>query len=509
MGSVIVNVAGSWVPAASYSISEHGIPTYAGETTGGVGSATITMPSGRVNPNTLKGRSYEIIDEEKGTSGGTIVAVSESNGMVTLSCLPRLVRLNIFNVRAEPYGGTLAGAFNKYLDLGKVPVASRRISAEASKINVSIPGWYGELWLHLKQLATAYGFDIQTAGNQIILEPMRVRTMEAMAVMDKSSAWNPVSKATKVEVYRYDAQWVEDYPFYPHNVSDSNVVNLKAGEPTTTQIELRGSVKNFIETGPTRKYARTIIPSYDEKLPVDATTKSSFCLTYGDGTRVTYKQFVNGGGRLKVILNPDSFTATVVGVGPVGVISKQGETVETFNVAIVSGGITYDALRLRGQGTRVWKTKRTFLTGVDSLEAETDVGVTVDNIFLSTHDQVSNAAVDASTFSSGGRWETSATLDGMIRKVGDRAEGDQIIGTMGGLRFFDERSSSFFRVRKASISVDRIDVESADLDNCFGDFKQAYSEAATYADVRADFEGMTYEQQRATGLPRITSGILG
>lgn len=516
MGTLIY-LDGAWSPAASYSVTEHGTPTYAGDTSGGVGSVRIEIPAqatgvngARVNPNAYKGKSFSIEDTEYGSVSGIVVGISESSGITTLDCLPRLHRLNIYNVSMPPFGGSLTAAFNAYLDKAKVPVEDRRISSAADGTDVHLPGWTGELWLHLKQLAAAFNYDIQTAGKQIIIEPQRRRVMETIGWVDKQSAWNPVTKASYVEVYQYASKWYSDYPFYPVSASDSNVVNLKAGEQTITQIDLRGSVKRFRvkNSAGQNVYATAISPVYDENLNATYTGESRFCITYGKGTRVTRDRWVRGGGRLTVKINPDTFTATVTGVGPVGVIDGNGNAIDTFNVAIVQSGITYDGLRLRGEGVRVTKSKRRFATGADIAETETEIGVTVDNIFLNSWNQVANAGIDAATFSSFGRWTSTATLNGAIRTTSGNPETDQIIGTMGGMRFFDERTSSFYRVRQASISPKGISVDNADLDNTFGDFDEALG-GETYEGVAARYPGMTYEQVRAVGLPGLTSGILG
>lgn len=516
MGTLIY-LGGAWTPAASYSVTEHGTPTFAGDSSGGVGSVRIDIPSQargvdgkRVNPNTYKGKTFSIEDSEYGSVYGTVVGISESGGVTTLDCLPRLTRLNIYNVSAKPFGGTLAGAFNYYLDIAKVPTNERRISSDANNQDVHLPGWNGELWLHLKQLAAAFNYDIQTAGKQIIIEPQRRRVMETIGWVDKQSAWNPVTKATAVEVYQYNSKWYSDYPFYPVSASDSNVVNLKAGEQTITQIDLRGSVEVFRVKNSSGQnvYSTSIAPVYDENLTATMTTESRFCITYGKGTRVTKERWLRGGGRLTVKINPDTFTATVTGVGPVGVLDGNGNAVDTFNVAIVQSGITYDGLRLRGRGVRVVKSKRRFNTGITASEAETEVGITVDNIFLNSWNQVANAGVDAATFSAGGRWSSSATLNGAIRTTSGNPEADQIIGTMGGMRFYDERTASFYRVRQASVSAQGIEVSNADLDNTYGDMDAALS-GVTYEDVTALYAGETYEQVRARGVYKLTSGILG
>lgn len=379
MGTLI-KIKGKWYPGASYTVTEHGTPAHSGDTNGGIGSVSVTISMGAggladVNPNTLQGARVDIEDEAYGNVIAYVVGISERSGMVTLDCLPRIKRLTIFGVKADPFKGTLAEAFDYYLSIAKVPVEERAIAPEASNINVALPGWGGELWLNLKMLAAAYAYDINTAGPKILIEPQRKRTMGLVSWVDKSSTWSPVAKAQYVEVWQYPTRWSNNFEVHPINASDSDIVSVKAGERTVTKVDLAGSIKNFITSD--NKAVTSFAPTYWDVMSTSATTGSRFLLTYGDGKRVKYKDWLAGGGRLMVALDPGGTTATVTSVGPTGISDGSGSNVESFQVAFVEAGLTYNGLRLRGAGVGMIPIKHRFATGVPAIEAETEVGVTL------------------------------------------------------------------------------------------------------------------------------------
>lgn len=512
MGTV-VKIDNKYHPAAAWSIVEQGIPVYAGDTSGGVGQIIITIPrrlqnenGTPVTPNQYKDKMVEIVDTQMGRAVGKVVGVSEQGAFTVLDCIPRLSRLAIKNIKADPFGGNLLQAFNYYLDLAKVPSGDRLIDPRAADHKVALPGWYGEVWTYMKQLATAFHYDINSAGPKIVIERHRRRTMEVMNALDKSTEWSPITKSEYVEVNQYESEWTTSAVFYPINVSDDAPITLKAGEQTQTTINLAGSAKELKDYK--GDWAKRILPKYVEDMPLTQTKESQYVATHGNGTRVKRSAWAAGGGRLVVQINPDTQTATVTGVGPIGIKDSKGNLVDTFNIAIESGGITYNALRIRGRGTLLKKSKHRIATGIPATDAETEVGASVDNIFLNDVNQRCLTAVDAATLSSGGRWTLRTTLNSALRNSGSNVETGQVIGTVGGLRFWDDRTNSFYRVRKASVTTGRIEVTESDSDNAVGDYVNAYGDM-TYGEVDAMYADLTYEQVRALGLPKKTTGILG
>lgn len=510
MGTLIT-IGGKWYPNAGYVVTEHGTPAHAGDTGGGVGSLSVTVPMGAgslrdITPNALKGMRVEVDDETYGKVVAFVVGVSEQGGMVTLDCLPRTLRLNIFGVRAEPFKGTLYEAFDYYLGLAKIPAADRAIANEAKNVRVALPGWGGELWLNLKMLAAAFSYDINTAGSTILIEPQRKRTMDSISWVDKSSAWSPVAKAQFVEVWQFPTRWSDNFEVHPINASDSDIVNIKAGEQTITKINLAGSIKHFVASN--GALVKSFAPTYWDIMSTAPTTGSRFLLTYGGGTRVKYDDWRRGGGRLVVSLDPGGETATVTAVGPTGLNDKNGNTIESFSVSFEEAGLIYNGLRLRGAGVGMQRVKHRFATGVPASDAETEVGVTVENRFISSWNQVAQAGIAAATLSSTGAWNFSAQLNSMRRKSGSEIEADQVIGTMGGVRFYDERTRSFYRVREASVGpLSGVNVSSADLDNTVGDLDQQNA-GKTVGQIDAANAGKTVEQIWAQGVGPGTTGIL-
>ena len=144
--------------AVEYTVQEAATPLAAGDSTGQVGTISITLPTpdpdiypghpvNEFGPQVLVGESVRISDTRKGFTLGKIDSVSHNRGggTFTVNCTSRLGLLNIYGVQSQPFSGLLSDAFHYYLSLAGV-TSDIYIDPVLSSETVIFPGWSGELW---------------------------------------------------------------------------------------------------------------------------------------------------------------------------------------------------------------------------------------------------------------------------------------------------------------------------------------------------------------------------
>lgn len=167
--------------AIDYSVEEAATPLAAGDSSGQVGTFSVTIPvpdgaltTSRATPwrflrtigeTIFIDTQVRIDDARKGFTLGRVTSssVSRDGGTLSLSGVSRLGSLNVYGVQAQPYVGTLSGAFTYYLSLANV-TTDFFIDDDIASKSVVFPGWSGELWYYLKQMAAAVDCDNRVHG---------------------------------------------------------------------------------------------------------------------------------------------------------------------------------------------------------------------------------------------------------------------------------------------------------------------------------------------------------
>lgn len=551
---VRVELAGYSYEVEDYTVSEDATPLSAGDSSGSVGSIDLTLilpdpnierddPLWLYGPEWMMGESVYLSDSYKGFTLGTVYGCEVNQGTyrATLRCVSRLGDLNVFNINAQPFVGTLAGAFEYYLSLAGVDTDLFVDDSIASR-PVTFPGFTGELWFHLKQMASAQDCDIALVSGIILLRPVRTRVAEQGRDIERSTSAGSGAKAQTVEVYWYDSREITDELVYPPGGwnPDVEVLNVNAGETSTYQLELSASVSSIQS------------PTMQTFVAEDEDSASVYTIVADDGLPVDPAQWTDHGGSLTVEINPDTTTLTVTLVGATGIPVVTGGTSKSFSVALASdtSGSRYSTLRLVGTGVAYTRTLRTFRTGVPASQTATLVGETIDNPFLTDRDAAIRAGSRAAK-----RWTGLVpTLTGSVVSVNRRGDsgiatyptnaevqaaleaelgtptyadvqtyytstlalntyGDvrsywfstvandyenQVFGNVAGARVWDNRTHRWYRVRSGTLTPDRITFGQADDDLTNADV-QAVFDGLTYEDVQTARAGFTYQQHTMMG----------
>lgn len=537
-----------------FNVQEAATPLAAGDSSGQVGSISFTLPqlSEEMSPDHpmvkygsswIVGKSVRLEDSRKGFTLGEVDSVqpSRASANIQVSATSRLGSLNVYNVQAPPFVGVLADAFETYLDLANID-SGFLVDPSIASEQVVFPGWSGELWFNLKQMAAAIDCDVSLVSGVILLRPIRRRVATRGRDIDRSGSTGGGSLAQAIVVNQYNNRPIYNELVYPPGgwTEEVTTVNVNSGETVEETLELSASVTSIdqpvMQTFVSRKHD----------------SSSVFTVVGDDGLPIQPAQWTAMGGSLSVKINPDTTSLTLTVKAPTGIRNKDGNEVGVYGIALSSDSSTgrYSTLRIIGSGVAFNKEEVRVPTGVTDRETATEVGVTIDNPFLSTRDQVYTAGVRAVREYSG----TSMTISGSVTAVNQRGDtGDialrpysemealhagrtysevqatydgrtylqvetafnagsqdkfenQVFGNVAGSRIWDEPSRRWYRIRTGTMSPAKIQFEAED-DLLHSD-SQEFLQGKTYLGVQEMYNGFTYREVDLMGLRPVPAGEL-
>lgn len=546
---VRVTIAGRIYEPESFETTEEATPLSSGDSTGGIGTITVVVPYPdesetdpvlTFGPTFFQGKAVALTDSHLGYTLGAVQSVSDqrSSGTFTLSVLARLDDLNKYNIQAAPYVGTLGGGFAYYLSLAGV-TTDYLVDPTIASQSVIFPGWTGELWFHLKQMASALDCDISLVSGIILLRPVRDRVVAVGRDISRSAASGGGSLAETVEVYWYESTAITNDLVYPVGgwTPEVEVLNVNAGETSEYQLELSTSVSSIQA------------PVMGTFVAEDYSATSVYTVVADDGLPVPVAEWAAKGGSVTVTVNPDTKTLTASLVGAVGVVTATGANSKSFSLALASdeSGSRYSTLRIVGTGVSYTRDKRVFRTGIPPEDAPTVVGETIDNPFITSLSSLYDAGTRAALRYSG----MVPSISGTVTSVNQRGDSgiiasltygevqaaltvtlgasfiyanaqsffsgqtyaevetyfsdqvvtnyeNQAIGNVQGARVWDAKTRRYYRIRSATLTQGGISFDSADDDQTYGDMLAAFT-GMTYAQVQTTRTGMTYQDDYLIG----------
>ena len=532
--------------AQDFNVQEAATPLAAGDSSGSVGtlSFSIPQPDPDVAPNhpiNLYGANYlldrhvRLDDTRKGFSLGRISSVqrSLSSGLIQVNALSRLGELNVYNVQANPFVGTLNDAFEYYLSLANVTFDFATDPSVATT-PVVFPGWGGELWFHMKQMAAAVDCDISLVSGIILLRPIRARVATRGRDLDRNFQSGGGTLAQGIEVFQYNNTPITNQLVYPPGGWSEEVatINVNAGETVEQVLELSASVTTIQQ------------PAMQTFVSREYNSSSVFTVVGDDGLPISPSQWTSFGGSLSVAINPDTTSLTITITAPSGIPNKDGNEIGVYGIALSSEESTgrYSTLRIIGTGVAFDKQSVIVPTGITPAETATEIGVTIDNPFLSEADDVYRAGLRAVRGFNGTAMNISGTVVA-INQLGDSGElvlktynevqdtypgltytvvqtlnagksylevqeafntgsdelfENQVFGNVNGARIWDKYSARWYRIRSGTMLPGNIQFEAED-DLMHADV-QEHLQGLTYATVQTRYTGFTYREIDLRGL---------
>lgn len=586
-----IDIEGMRLEALDYSLEESSSPLAAGDSTGSVGSFSVTVPVPdediplvtnspegggygyglgpygfgpyggesssttvrnspwliirELGPQILVDKSIRIFDSRKGFTLGTITGtdLSADGGTITLNGLSRLSQLNVYGIQSQPFIGTLEQAFEYYLELAGIETGLF-VDASIADRPVVFPGWTGELWYYLKLMAAAQDCDISLVSGIVLLRPIRQRIATQGKDTSRNLSAGSNTLAQAVEVYQYSNRPITNELVYPPGgwTPEVEVLNVNAGETSEYTLELSASLSDLQA------------PVMQTFVAEGYSASSVYTIVADDGLPVNPQAWANAGGSLTVEIAPETNKLLVTLVGARGLPLASGSAAaQNFSVALGSDatGNRYSTLRLVGTGVGYTKVKRRVRTGVPASKTSTEVGVTIDNPFISTVNDLYRAGTRAAKQYSGATLSLTGAVTALNRRgdsgqvtyptYGDvelalkskvsptltyaQAETfyigqgltsyaqvqdfwfeefrddnlDQVFGNAQGARIWDRRTRRWYRVRNARLGPSSIGISSADDDLIFQDVLNYYS-GQTYGSVQTVLTPFDYREVDLLGL---------
>lgn len=529
-----------------YSDQEAATPLAAGDSSGQVGTISFTIP--RIDPelnpthptvlygyNWVVDRAIRLEDSRKGFTLGKVTSIQTNQGGATyqVTANSRLGELNVYNVQAQPFAGVLADVFQQYLALANVNV-DFLVDPEVASKQVVFPGWNGELWFNLKQMAAAIDCDISLVSGVILLRPIRKRVATRGRDVERSGSTGGGSLAQSIAVMQYNNRPITNQLVYPPGgwSEDVTTINVNSGESVEEVLELSASVSSIIQ------------PTMQTFVSQQHSTSSVYTVVGDDGLPIPPAQWTARGGKLRVAINSDTVSLTVYVTAPTGIFNKDGKEIGVYGIALSSEANTgrYSTLRILGSGVAFTKEEVRVATGVSASETSTEVGITIDNPFLSTRDEVYTAGVRAVRSYAG----TAMSINGTVTAINQRGntgaiavrtyaemqtvhagrtyaqvqtvnsgktyaqveetfnsgiEDDfenQVFGNVAGARIWDEASRRWYRIRTGTMTPSLIQFEAED-DLTHQD-AISYFGRQSYSDMQILYNGFSYREVDLMGL---------
>lgn len=496
--TVELTIAGHLFESESYRISESISSLTAGDSSGAIATfdVTIRRPDPYANlrpgneallkygPDFFVGEEVTLSDSRRGTISGTVRDMSRTDqtGSISYTCISSMEALNTYNVKSKPFRGTLENAIKYYLSLAGI-TSGFSIDSFIAPRPVNYIGWAGELWHRLKMLAMAQDFEMALVDDVIVFRRTRQKTLIQARDVSRSASRTLNSLAKSVEVYNYNTSSMSMGLVYPTDGWDGSleVLNVNAGEVAEYQLELNSSI-DLLET-----------PTMVENVGPDYKASSVYTIVANDGLPIPPAQWREHGGKVMFSINDDTTSLTATLWGAVGIYTIEGELATNFSLALASDATSnrYSTLRLRGRGVRFKKEVVSIRTGVSDSKTNTDVGVTVDNPFLTDLGRVYRVGMAAAAQYAG----TVPSVTGDV--VVHSADNSSAVGNVVGMKVYDSETRRWYRATSVRTGPDKINF-SAEDDFTFEDLKAKW-DGLTFGQVTSQMQGLTFRQADATG----------
>lgn len=536
---LIVRVAGKVLKGVSgYTVEEESTPVDVSDTSGATGRIGVPFFStASILAKRMKRKTIDLTDRGRGKTRGIVRTPSGTRNIITLTADMQPILLSVERV-AEPFVGTL-GDYFEYL-LGLVGITSGFVITDPGLEfqMVVFPGWKGNVWVEMKKLMPVVGAEVTYASNNIVLRPLRERRTVDIHDSDYSWSDDESNLALSVEGYVYNSRYNISQLAYPAGGWDESVPIYQVGANETLDpitIPLDASMMSVDQ------------PVAQNSVLKGDVSASVYSVVGNDNLPIPAAQWIAAGGYINVEISEDtrSLIVTIHGAD----ISQYAP----FRIAASAGsGEYYSTLRIVGEGVFFDKKLYSFPTGVDPDIASTEVGVTVDNHYITTLTQlfdlmlwplarygggkqsigvvssgVNNRSdngvytyptiadfntqvgvegwVDIADFNTavlGGHYggNTIADFNAYQYALVEDEFVNQAFGNVAGARTF--RDGVWWRIRKVTQGIQQIQY-SAETDTIVADFNTAWDGAYTIADFNDLHDGMTIGDFNVAPLDRI------
>lgn len=358
-------VAGNGDNLKTYAVQEDSTPIDPGSSFGGVGQITVTANS--AEDSALLLGEVVLSDGNRGKTTGTVRSLTSTNGDLSIVADSILGLFNSDHL-VKPFRGTFAAAIQYYCDLVGIP---NDVTVEETLANrqVTYPGWDGNVWVHIKQLLASEQVEMALVYNRVIVRPLRTIT----ANMDRTTTYgwqaNNQSSSKKVEIYYYNHAYRVQGEIYPLLTEEATIYQVDAGETVKFTQQLNASLV---------RVNQPVAVDFVSDQTYDG-SNGVYSIAGNDGLPITAAQWRGQGGKVSVAITDDP---SIIEISITGASMTE---YAPYRLAMSSGGSNfYNSLHITGEGVFWNKKLLTLQTGATSAVTGEEVGITVDNPFIST-----------------------------------------------------------------------------------------------------------------------------
>ncbi|QDH48059.1 minor tail protein [Microbacterium phage Pavlo] len=538
---VTLKVAGRRVHSGSYTVQESSTPLAGGDSSGAIGTIEAEVSKLPFSPIGLNAQEpLSLVDTALGSTLGTIREVGHSRSSATGYSIMASNRLGEFNIEAQvlPFSGRLEDAFRYYCSIANIDTGILVDPALANR-QVNFLGWQGNLWNHMKMMATAISADLNLISNNVVLRPVRLFDAIRNRDIESSATIDSTDLARKQEVIWYPSKYVNRGLVYPDGGwrSDISPLSVSAGE--TVEVTLDTSKDVFASIFSIEQ------PVAQTFVSMGHNTSSVYSVVGDDGLPIPPAQWRDYGGSLSVRISEDTQALVVTLKGANGLFQSNGQPMKTFRIGIASGtssSDTYSTLRIVGRYISTRPESIILPTGVPDFRTGQEFAPTIDNPFLNSLESAYSAGVRGARRYAGRRMTITASVSALNRRgqtgtanyppysyaqslwggrtyasvkasLVPKTYGDvtadfyasvqddfdnQVFGNAPGARYWDQETGRYYRVRQATTSWGQMQIEGDD-DLTNGDMQKLF-QGMTYAQVGARYSGQTYYKANVRGM---------
>ncbi|AWY05029.1 minor tail protein [Microbacterium phage Hortus1] len=538
---VMLTIGGRRVHPEVYTVSESSTPLAGGDSSGAIGTIEVEVPQLPFSPIGLNAQEeLSLVDTRLGSTIGTTREVSNSRTAASGFSVMAANRLGEFNIetQVQPFTGRLEDAFRYYCSLANIDTGIVVDSAIANR-QVNFLGWNGNLWNHMKMMATAISADLNLISNNVVLRPVRLFDAIRNRNVDSDATIDSTDLARKQEVIWYPSEYVERGLIYPSGGYRSDIAPLSVSAGETVEVTLDSTKDVFASIFSIEQ------PVAQSFVSMEHDSSSVYSVVGDDGLPIPPAQWADFGGSLSVRISDDTQALVVTMTGATGLYQTNGQPMKTFRIGIASGTSstdTYSTLRVVGRYVSTRAQSIILPTGVPDFRTGQEFAPTIDNPFLNTLDAAYSAGIRGARRYAGRRMTVTASVSSLNRRgqtgtancppysyaqglwggmtyggvralnasrtyasvreefyqsVQDTFD-NQVFGNAPGARFWDQPTGRYYRVRQATTTWGDMQIEGDD-DLTNGDVQLAFG-GMTYGQVGMRFSGQTYYKANVRGL---------
>ncbi len=418
---------------ADYSYSEEVTPLEPSSSSGGISQITVT---GNADDSTALAINnlMQLTDSNYGSVQFLIKNVSISGESATLTGDTVMSRLNVTKV-AGPHGGggaSLLTAILYYCSLvGVTPIIlDEEFGNELDAIDVNFVGWNGNVWEHLKKLCSGVsasttnnvGIEMYIDGNDLVIRKAKSTAINLKKISSESLAIDSFDAAKEVSVYKYETEYAVNGVVRQQEAQSSGMFSVNENVSITDSLQVEAGqvlTKRFLINASLSEVQQPECVSAIFPLPYGGTT-GQYVIVGSDNLPVDPEQWLAQGGSLSVSLTENPYEIEVTIVAPPSVMLPTADnpaeaTPAPYKVGVeVADDAEYPALYIVGTGVFFKKTLKRFGTGTSDTITSQDAAQTIDNIFITTDNDLNSRGIAAAQAVCGPSITLSRTVTDLV-----------------------------------------------------------------------------------------------